>query len=161
MFTMCKLSSYGRNIGIQDDRHIIRHAVFHDRLMSLTLSVVTDKVVISPFRSDLKRLPSEEHLRWQSTRKLLAYRESTHTILSVTFPYFMCNPPNIQLLTLLACKHTPLISYSLQMAAIFNFTMTVSLSILRYLSTYYSSSRLLSYSKSRHICKVGCIPGLP
>ena len=22
-----------------------------------------------------------------------AYRESTHTIISVTFPYFMCNPP--------------------------------------------------------------------
>ena len=53
MFTMWKLSSYGRHIGIQDDRHIIRHAVFHDRQMSLTLSVVTEKVVIYPFRSDL------------------------------------------------------------------------------------------------------------
>ena len=29
--------------------------------------------------------------RQGSTRKLLPYRESTHTILSVTFPYFMCN----------------------------------------------------------------------
>ena len=41
-----------RHIGIQDGRHIIRHAVFHDRQMSITLSVVTEKVVISPFRSD-------------------------------------------------------------------------------------------------------------
>ena len=49
---MWNLSSYGRHIGIQYGRHIIRHAVFHDRQMSLTLSVVTEKVVISPFRSD-------------------------------------------------------------------------------------------------------------
>ena len=49
---MWKLSSYGRYIGIPDGRHIIRHTVFHDRQMSLTLSVVTEKVVISPFRSD-------------------------------------------------------------------------------------------------------------
>ncbi len=55
MFTMWKLSSYGCHIGIQDGRHIIRHAVFHDRQMTLTLSVVTEKVVISPFRSDLTR----------------------------------------------------------------------------------------------------------
>ena len=55
MFTMWKLSSYGCHIGIQDGRHIIRHAVFHDRQMSLTLSVVTEKVVISPFCSDLTR----------------------------------------------------------------------------------------------------------
>ncbi len=82
---------HGRHIGIQDGRHIIRHAVFHDRQMSLTLSVVTEKVVISPFRSDLTRLPSKEHLRWQQT--LLAYRESTRTILSVTFHYSMCNLP--------------------------------------------------------------------
>ena len=27
-------------------------------------------------------------------RKLFAYRESTHTILSVTFPYFMCKRLN-------------------------------------------------------------------
>ena len=52
---MWKLSSCGRHIGIQDCRHIIRHAVFHDRQMSLTLSVVTEKVVILPFRSDLTR----------------------------------------------------------------------------------------------------------
>ena len=52
MVTMWKLSSYGRNIEIQDGRHIIRHAVFKERQMSLTLSVVTEKVVISPFRSD-------------------------------------------------------------------------------------------------------------
>ena len=42
----------GRNIEIQDGRHIIRHAVFKERQMPLTLSVVTEKVVISPFRSD-------------------------------------------------------------------------------------------------------------
>ena len=53
MFTMLKLSSYGRHIGIKDGRYIIRHAVFHDIHMSLTLSVVTEKVVLSPFRSDL------------------------------------------------------------------------------------------------------------
>ena len=29
---------------------------------------------------DLTRFPSNEHLRWQYTRKLLAYRESTPTI---------------------------------------------------------------------------------
>ena len=49
---MWKLSSYGRHIGIQDGRHIIRHAVFLDKQMSLTLSVITEKVDISPFRSD-------------------------------------------------------------------------------------------------------------
>ena len=37
MVTMWKLSSYGRNIEIQDGRHIIRHAVFKERKMSLTL----------------------------------------------------------------------------------------------------------------------------
>ena len=52
VFPMWKLSSHGCHIGIQDGRHIIRHAVSHDRHMSLTLSVVTEKVVISPFRSD-------------------------------------------------------------------------------------------------------------
>ena len=52
---MWKLSSYGCHIGIQDGRHIIRHAIFHDRQMSLTLSVVTEKVVTSPLRSDLTR----------------------------------------------------------------------------------------------------------
>ena len=36
-------------------------------------------------------MPSKEHLRWQQTRKLLAYRESTHTILRVTRPYSKCN----------------------------------------------------------------------
>ena len=53
MFTMWKSSSYGRHVRIQDGRPIIRHAVFHDRhIMSLTLSVITEKVVISPFRSE-------------------------------------------------------------------------------------------------------------
>ena len=52
MFTMWKLSSYGRHIGIQDGCDIIRQAVFHDRQMLLTLSVVTEKVVITQFRSD-------------------------------------------------------------------------------------------------------------
>ena len=42
---MWKWSSYGRNIEIQDGRHIISHAVFKERQMSLTL------VFISPFRS--------------------------------------------------------------------------------------------------------------
>ena len=37
MVTMWKLSSYGRNIEIQDGRHIISHAVFKERQMSLTL----------------------------------------------------------------------------------------------------------------------------
>ena len=49
---MWQLLSYGRHIGIQDGRHIIIHAVSHDSQMSLTLSVVTEKVCISPFRSD-------------------------------------------------------------------------------------------------------------
>ena len=44
MVTMWKLSSYGRNIEIQDGRHIIRRAVFKERQMSLTLAF------ISPFR---------------------------------------------------------------------------------------------------------------
>ena len=48
---MSKLSSYGRHNEIQDGRHIIRHAVFKERQMSLTLSVVTEKVFISPFCS--------------------------------------------------------------------------------------------------------------
>ena len=51
MVTIWQLSSYGRHIEIQDGRHIIRHAVFKERQMSLTLSVVTEKVFISPFRS--------------------------------------------------------------------------------------------------------------
>ena len=37
MVTMWKLPSYGRNIEIQDGRHIIRHAGFKERQMSLTL----------------------------------------------------------------------------------------------------------------------------
>ena len=49
---MWKLSSYGRNIEIQDGSHVIRHAVFKERQMRLSLSVVTEKGVISPFRSD-------------------------------------------------------------------------------------------------------------
>ena len=36
MVPMWKLSSYGRNIEIKDGRHIIRHAVFKERQMSLT-----------------------------------------------------------------------------------------------------------------------------
>ena len=49
MVTMWKLSSYGRNIEIQDGRHIIRHAVF---IETAAAYIVTEKVVISPFRSD-------------------------------------------------------------------------------------------------------------
>ena len=37
MVTMWKLSSYDRNIEIQDGGHIIRHAVFKEGQMSLTL----------------------------------------------------------------------------------------------------------------------------
>ena len=63
---------------------------------------------------DLTILPSKKHLRWQQTRKLFAYRESTHTIISVTFPYFMCTLPQldtlsilfVNILTLLACTHS-------------------------------------------------------
>ena len=75
--TMWKLSSYGRHIGIQDGRHIIRHAVFHDRQMSVTLAIVTEKVVISPFRSDGSHIqfhddgciagPFQCHLAYQDT----------------------------------------------------------------------------------------------
>ena len=61
---MWKLSSYGRNIEIEDGRHIIRHAVFKERQMPLTLSVVTEKVVISPFRSDGSHLVKEFLLLW-------------------------------------------------------------------------------------------------
>ena len=57
---MWKLSSYGRHIAIQDGRHIIIHAVFHDRHMSLTLSVVTEQVVISPFRSDVSHIQFQD-----------------------------------------------------------------------------------------------------
>ena len=39
----------------------------------------------------LTRLPSKEHLRCQQTRKLFAYRESTHMILRVTCLYSKCN----------------------------------------------------------------------
>ena len=53
---MWKLSSYDRHIGIQDGRPIIRHALFHDRHMSLTLSVVTEEDVIHLFRSDGSRI---------------------------------------------------------------------------------------------------------
>ena len=49
---LCGNCHHGRNIEIQDGRHIIRHAVFKERQMPLTLSVVTENVVISPFRSD-------------------------------------------------------------------------------------------------------------
>ena len=52
MCTMWKLSTYGRRIGIQYDLHIITHADVHDRQMSFTLSVLIEKVCISPFRSD-------------------------------------------------------------------------------------------------------------
>ena len=42
MFTMWKMSSYDRHIGIQNVRHNIIHAVCHDRhnIMPLSLSVV-------------------------------------------------------------------------------------------------------------------------
>ena len=50
-------------------------------------------IFLSPdriFNEITTRLPSKEHLRWQQTMKLLAYRESTHTIL--TCPYHKSNP---------------------------------------------------------------------
>ena len=55
MYYMWNFSSDGRDIGVQYSRHIldtIVYAVFHDRLTSLTLSVVTEEVCISLFRSD-------------------------------------------------------------------------------------------------------------
>ena len=55
--------------------------------------VIHDKGRISETdKQDLTKLPSKEHLRWQQTRKLLAYRESTRTILIITCPYSKCNP---------------------------------------------------------------------
>ena len=80
---MRKLSSYGRHIGIQDDRHIIRHAVFHDGQMSLTLSVVTEKVVISPFRSDLTRF---NKIAIQGTPQMAVDNEAI--ILSRVYSYY-------------------------------------------------------------------------
>ena len=68
MVTMWKLSTYGRNIEIQDGRHIIRHAVFKERQMPLTLSIVTEKVVISPFRSDGSHLVKEFLLLWANKK---------------------------------------------------------------------------------------------
>ena len=56
-------------------------------------SVSRNKKYIFNFEQDLTRLPSKEHLRWWLTRELFAYRESTHNIMSVPFPYYMCNPP--------------------------------------------------------------------
>ena len=41
--------NYGRHIEIQDGRHIIRHAVFKERQMSLTLSVVTETLLYLHF----------------------------------------------------------------------------------------------------------------
>ena len=75
---MWKLSSYGRHIGIQDGRHIIRHAVFHDREMSLTLSVVTEKAVISPFCSD------HSHIQFHDDGCLpVLFNVIEHTMISV------------------------------------------------------------------------------
>ena len=45
------------------------------------------------FQQDLTRLPPKEHLRLEQTRKLLAYLECTHAILSVTSPYSKCILP--------------------------------------------------------------------
>ena len=75
-FTLLCISlpvAYGCHIGIQDGRHIIRHAVFHDRQMSLTLSVVTKKVVISPFRSDLTRF---NKIAIQETSRMAVEKEA-------------------------------------------------------------------------------------
>ena len=86
---MWKLSSYGRHIGIQDGRHIIRHAVFHDIQMSLTLSVVTVKVVISPFRSDLTRF---NKIAIKGTPQMAVEKEAIS--LSKVYSYYSkCNLP--------------------------------------------------------------------
>ena len=61
---------------------------------------------------DWTRLPSKEHLRWQQTRKLLDYRESSYAILRVPCPYSKCNPPLrdsflfLNTLKLLACTQS-------------------------------------------------------
>ena len=53
-----------------------------------------------------------------------------------------------------------------QMAAIFNFTMTVALPVIfsviepTEIPVHVSQFPSPTYSRSHHICKVGCIPGL-
>ena len=48
-------------------------------------------------------MPSKEHPEWQQTRKLLSYRESTHTILGVTCP----NIPSVIRLYKILVYHVP------------------------------------------------------
>ena len=54
-----------------------------------------------------------------------------------------------------------------QRAAIFNFTMTAALPVLfsviehTKIPIHVSEFQSPTYSRSHHICKVGCIPGLP
>ena len=70
-----KLSSCSRWVGDRAGRQVV------------TGSVVDHQVLTSAMRYNcnfLSRFSSKEHLRWQQTRNLFVYRESTHTILSVT-----------------------------------------------------------------------------
>ena len=70
--------------------------------------------MFNKIQQDLTRSPSTEHLRWQQTRTLLAYREFTHTLLIVSCPYSKCNPTFtiylsilfLNILTLLACTQS-------------------------------------------------------
>ena len=67
--------------------HVFLPGNMHEIVPVAVIKDKTDKI------DHLTRLPSKEHLRWQQTRKLLGYRESTHAIISVTCPYYMCTPP--------------------------------------------------------------------
>ena len=88
MFAMWKLSSYGRHIRIQDGRHIIRHAVFQDRQMSLTLSVVTEKVVIGSISISFRF----NKIAIQGTRQMAVDKEAIS--LSRVYSYYSkCNIP--------------------------------------------------------------------
>ena len=49
MFTIWKLSSYDRHIGIQDGHHIIRHAVFHADICRLPCKLSLRKFVYHHF----------------------------------------------------------------------------------------------------------------
>ena len=69
--------------------HTCRESCVFCRVPSLwhwTLCVALGQCFCVVMSLDLTRLPSKEHLRWQQTTKLLAYRESTQTILNITCP---------------------------------------------------------------------------
>ena len=73
---------------------------------------------LTVIKQDLTRLPFKEHLRWQPTRKLIAYRESTHEYYSkCDLPLFYVYPALtrysmylsilfLNIVSLLACTHS-------------------------------------------------------